>query len=89
MTIKKSIATHGWQAECDTQGSRSMDVQVAFLNGTVIDETEFCIRSYDVEELNALFRDFCRENRLPSNTVAGVYIVRAYDVLPEYVWEVQ
>ncbi len=89
MTIKNVIKLQGWQAECDTQGSRSMDVQVAFLNGTVIDETEFCIRSYDEEELNALFRDFCKENGLPNNTVTGVYIVRAYEMLPEYAWEVQ
>ena len=89
MTIKNLIKLQGWQAECDPQGSRSMDVQVAFLNGTVIDETEFCIRSYDVAELNALYRDFCKENGLSNNSVIGVYIVKAYDVLPEYVREVQ
>lgn len=55
MTIKQCINEYGWQVNTDTsQPYRSMDVSVNFDNDG-LDETQFTINSYDVDELTKLF----------------------------------
>lgn len=52
-----------WGVYCDIPDEHSaMTVQVGFSHRDEADETEFCINSWDSQELNELFDDFCREN---------------------------
>ncbi|WP_097006515.1 hypothetical protein [Lacrimispora amygdalina] len=79
MTIKQCISKNGWQINTDTsQPYRSMDVSVNFNNGG-LDETQFTINSYNVDELTKLFLEFCKENNIRQNTVTSITIVRVYE----------
>ena len=86
MTVKQVIKKDHWRLECKISGCRSMEVCVQFLDPQKMpDETEFCIRPFDVDELQALFHDFCAENGFRDNTVEQIYVVAAYPVTPGYV----
>lgn len=74
MTAKQYIHFHGWQCDCDPILCRYMNVLVIFSNDGTMDETEMRIRAYDVDELSALFSDFCRENGYRQNTVCNIVI---------------
>lgn len=80
MTIKQCIKENGWQIDADNEGNinRSMDVDIDFENNGIMDETQFRITSYDVEELSGLFADFCKENNISANTVESITIVHFY-----------
>lgn len=79
MGIKGYIKKHGWLTECSIlEGNRFMTVDIRFTNSEKTDdETQFVIRSYDVNELANLFSDFCAENGLNKNSVTGCVIVAA------------
>ena len=79
MTIKQCINKNGWQVDIDTsQPYRSMDVNVNF-NNDGLDETQFIINSYDVDELTKLFLEFCKENNIRQNTVTSITIVKVHE----------
>lgn len=84
MTSKEYIKKNGWQVDCETKPCRYMNVDVNFLNNEKAeDETQFSIRAYDVEELDQLFNDFCKENGLKKNTVTCVTIVQMAETMDE------
>lgn len=84
MTSKEYIKKNGWQVDCETKPCRYMNVDVNFLNNEKAeDETQFSIRAYDVEELDQLFNDFCKENGFKKNTVTCVTIVQMAETMDE------
>ena len=84
MTIKEYIKKSDWQYECETKPCRYMNVDVNFLNNEKAeDETQFSIRAYDVEELDQLFNDFCKENGFNRNTVTCIAIVQMAETMDE------
>lgn len=84
MTIKQYIKKYGWEIECNPQRCRVMSVDIGFINDEKReDETEFDIMAYDEGELSDLFKDFCRENGFPQNTVTYVCVVQMADSMEE------
>ena len=87
MTINQYIKKHGWSVECDlSKPYRFQTVDVSFENEEAmigLDETEFDIPAYNVKELSTLFKEFCKENGLKSNTVINIRIVAAASTLGE------
>lgn len=80
MTVKQCISKYGWQINTDTsQPYRSMDVEVTFYNNGTLDETQFLIGSYNVDELTKLFSGFCNENNIPKNTVVSITVAKVYE----------
>ncbi len=80
MTVKQCVKEKGWQIESDTEILyRSMDVSIGFENNGVVDETQFHINVYDVNELTELFSEFCKENNVPKNTVTSITVVQLYE----------
>lgn len=76
MTIQQFIKEKGWYTECGTKYCRAMNVDVSFLDKMGdMQETQFSIAAYKIEELNELFIGFCRENGFPKNHVCGITIV--------------
>lgn len=76
MTVKELIHKKGWTIECETRPCRWMEVIISFINPQKMEEeTSFDIHAYDVDELNNLFKDFCKENEFPFNTVTSITIV--------------
>jgi len=80
MRLKECIRKNGLQIEVDTL-KRWQSVDIDFINADGReDETQFdvkavCTRS-GIDELEKLYRDFCRENRFPENTVQSVTVVK-------------
>lgn len=85
-TISQYFSRGGkWNVECDTSiPYRFMDVQISFLdaNGND-DEVEFSIKSYDKRDLCSLYKDFCKENQLPLNTVKYIAVVRVAETMED------
>lgn len=67
-----------WNIECDTSiPYRAMDVQIGFVNSDgEEDEVEFSIKPYDKRELSSLYKDFCKENNYPNNTVKYISVAK-------------
>ena len=59
------IKSTPWVLECDmTDPFRAMTVQIGFSHKeNEMDETEFCIDTFNVQELAELFDVFCKENK--------------------------
>ena len=57
-----------------------MVVDISFCVDGVDDETEFDIEAFNQDELNILFKEFCKENNFNMNRVkvTGVYVVGMY-----------
>ena len=84
MTIKQCIKKKGWQIDCDSKLGRYMSVDIGFVNSDgKDDETQFDIKAYDVDELDNLFADFCKENGFKKNTVYSICIVKIADTIEE------
>ena len=82
MTIKQHINEYGWQMDCDSKPCRAMNVNVDFFdNEERIDETQFSINAYDVNELDGLFTEFCKENGFKRDTVSNIIIVEMADTI--------
>lgn len=80
MTVKQYISKYGWQIDCIPKTCRAMSVDICFINDeNREDEKELDIKAYDVEELSGLFKDFCRENGFPQNTVTHIAVVQMAD----------
>ena len=82
MRIKGIIHSDGWNIDCEVPEVFSCaDVDVDFINSQTgnIDETQFEIMDpftpAGVQELEALFCDFCRENKIKNDTVISVTVV--------------
>ena len=87
MTIKQYIQKHGLQWDYDPGLHRAMSVVITFTNNDgKKDEVKFSVTIQDsVNELNALFSEFCKENGLPQNTVDYVSVVRAAETMKELI----
>ena len=84
MTIRQCLKRNGWQQECKLEKCRVMNVDICFINDEQrFDETQFSINAYDVDELDNLFTDFCKENGFKRNTVYNVVIVEMADSMEE------
>ena len=84
MTVKEFIKKHGWQAECKITLCRAMIVHIGFETvNNPADETSFDIRPYDTNELSDLFKQFCKENGYPTNTVTSITIVAVASTMDE------
>ena len=82
------IKSTPWILECDiTVRYRVMTVQIGFSHDEEPeDETEFCIEAWNMEELAALFDEFCKENQFRNVKVNGICIVRVADSMEELAW---
>lgn len=85
MTIKTLIKKQGWIRSVETKPCRAITVAIDFLNHGDLDQTEFCINAYNVNELHDLYQQFCKEERIPQNTVQEIIIVAYHMEKPENV----
>lgn len=84
MTIKQYIKKYGWKIACSPKMCRVMSVNIGFINDeNREDQTRLDIMAYDEGELSNLFKDFCRENWFPQNTVTYVGVVQMADNMEE------
>lgn len=84
MNVKQFIRKVGWDILCDmSTPHRYMNVNVVFDNNGETDETQFSIKSFDISELNNLFSNFCKENKLPTNTVINIVVVQAAEKMED------
>ena len=84
MTIKQYIKKYGWGLGCDSKPCRAMNVDIDFINNEgKLDETQFSINAYNVNELDELFTEFCKENNFKRNTVTNISIVEMADSIDE------
>lgn len=86
MTVKQYFRNGGkWNIQCNTDTPyRVMSVNVGFLNDRKMeDETQFDIKAYDVIELDKLFREFCKDNGFPTDTVTYIDVVRVAETMEE------
>ena len=74
-----------WGVYCDIpDGHSAMTVQIGFSHtGAEFDETEFCITSWNAQELSELFREFCNENGFGNAHIQYVSVVRTATTLDE------
>ena len=86
MTIKEYIQKQGWSHEKEPILCQSMTVDIDFLNQhDQLDETEFTIEPYNVDELTKLYHQFCKEEQIAHDTIQGVTIIEYHDCKPECV----
>ena len=82
MTIRQYMKRYGWQNDCGSEEDKAMNVEVYFINNEQkFDETQFSINAYDVDELDELFSEFCKENGLKRDTVYNIVIVEVADTI--------
>ena len=90
MTIKEAVKK-GIKVECESGAGRWGDVEVRFYNSQ---DDRFDSTSFDIEnplcksgisELDALYKDFCKDNGIPSGTVEGISLLHAADTYDELV----
>lgn len=75
-----------WFAGCCPEMHKAMTVSVGFSHTeNEYDKTEFCINSFDRQELNKLFEAFCEENHLRNVHIQSLEIVRTARTLDELV----
>ena len=88
MTLKQCIKKQGLQTEVSKFYLWS-SVDIDFINSDGMDdETQFDVMFVGTrdatEQLAQLYKDFCRENKFPTNTVKSVTVVKSapcYDEL--------
>ena len=88
MTVKQYIKKYGWQYECEPGLHRAASVIISFINDEDRDdETEFSIMMGDnkVNELDALYTDFCKENGFRRDTVTYIAIIRAAETMEKLI----
>lgn len=84
MTVKNYFKNGGkWDIQCDTSVPyRAMTVNIGFLNNNKIDdEVQFDIQAYNVDELNELFHDFCKENDFHSPIITYISIIKTAETM--------
>lgn len=91
MTVKECIKTSGIEVTCTVTHHIWGEVVVYFWNKA--DSCEDSV-SFDVKtpltrdgstELERLYKDFCKENRNPANTVKGIVLSRVAETYDELV----
>ena len=82
MKITQAIKQFGWQVDCQVpEVFTCANVDVDFINSEtgMVDETQFEIENPFTKagerELEMLYAQFCRENRIKNNTVISVTVV--------------
>ena len=92
MTINDCIKKNGIQVDCDHPiGTRWGEVTVAFENSQTgsYDETSFDVSdpltNDGNHELGVLFKDFCKENQIKSNTVTAIILTKAAETYEELI----
>ena len=89
MTIQKAAKT-GITVNCDAEPHRWGEMTVFFYNTADDreDSTSFDVENplcpSGIEELNALFKNFCKEEKIPTNTVSAItldHTANTYDEL--------
>ena len=86
MTISQYFKNGGkWIINCDTHVTdRFMTVNVGFLNNSKLeDETQISISAYNINELNTLFTDFCKENKFTSTAILYISVVQTAETMKE------
>lgn len=83
----EQIKSTPWFLECDmTNPFQAMTVQIGFSHKeNETDETEFCIDTFNPQELAELFDVFCKENNFKEVKVNSVSIVRVAATMDELV----
>lgn len=81
MTVRECVEKNGWGVDVESNVGKFWSVDIGFINNVddCYDETEFSISAYDIDELEELFGDFCKENRFAPNTVTYVSVVEMAD----------
>ena len=76
MTVKECIKKNGWNVQENPQ--KAWNVDIGFINSEteLEDETEFSICAYDEDDLQDLFEEFCKENKISSDTVIYVSVIQ-------------
>lgn len=85
MNIKEFFKNGGkWDIQCDINiPYRAMTINIGFLNNNnkMDDEVQFNIKPYNVDELNELFNDFCKENDFHSPTITYISVVKTAETM--------
>lgn len=86
MTIKQYFKKGGvWNFECDIKYPyRFMNVDICFLNDQKMeDETQFSISAsaYSKTELDDLFKDFVKENKIKNPVVLSITVVQVAETM--------
>lgn len=76
--VHQQLCSIEWMPKCDLSVPYgAMTVQIHFSSKEAAeDEVEFCIPSWNTEELAELFTTFCKENHSTEVTITDVYIMR-------------
>lgn len=79
MTVKECIKKNGWNVTENPK--KAWNVDIGFINSETEaeDETEFSICAYNENELQELFEEFCKENKISSATVIYISVVQTAD----------
>ena len=77
MTVKGFVESNGWSLNFNDSVGKFWNIDIGFVNSEDgrEDETEFSISAYDLDELDDLFREFCKENSLDDDAVIYVNVV--------------
>ena len=78
MTINQWIDINNWAINPnDTTNGKFWLVDVAFINSRdrSEDDVAFIINAYDLDELNKLYDEFCKESCIVNHTVVYVAVV--------------
>ena len=83
------IKSTPWEWVCDmTDSFRAMTVQIGFSHReNETDETEFCIDTFNDQELAELFDAFCKENDFEDVKVNYISVVRVAASMDELIEE--
>lgn len=77
MDIIDYFKKNGWGRRLRKKRSQKLIIDIDFINNEgKEDQTEFDLEDYNVNELRALYNNFCRENNFPNNTVIKITVVR-------------
>ena len=81
MTIKQWLDINGWAINPAATEGKFWRVHIGFIDSRnrEEDEAELAIRAYDLDELNELYDDFCRENKMTNDTVVYVAVIETSD----------
>ncbi len=84
MTIKQCLSKKGMIADCEVKGHRCGEVCVYFHNTDENRDDSTCfdimfplgspLKDEGIDELDKLYKEFCKENNIPRNTVDEIHL---------------
>ncbi len=80
MTIHECIRKKGILIDCETTPHRRGEIEVFFDNVTegyedsTIFDVNMPLTKVGETELTALYKDFCKDNKIPANTVEAIHL---------------